>query len=404
MIDTAVVVCPRTDAPEANLLGMRVAGLPLLVRTLLTARQAGIERFLVVASAPQQRWLRPQLDGEARLEGRVRWLEPSEALAAPADSLLLLPSVLLDSAALRSWLARVGHNGSLATPEPGAGPTAVPAWYLPACLEAARGGESGLARYLTQVLDDGRLSRVPWAGASWQSIRSPQEVPGIERQMIAAFRSFEDGPIVDRFVNRSLSAHLSRWLVASRVTPNQITLASLLTGLLGAWILHVDGLPASLVGLVLYQLSMVLDHVDGEVARLKFQFSRLGKWLDNIGDHAVNLAVVGSLTWRVAVDGTIGHMAMLGLAAAIGVTGSFLIVFWWSLAGQRPEARRTGPARLAARLLLTLANRDGFCLALWATVLPGHAAWFLWALALGANTYWLTWFLVYGLPPRVSQR
>jgi phosphatidylglycerophosphate synthase len=292
----------------------------------------------------------------------------------------------------------------LATPEPGVGPTAVPARHLPACLEAALGGESELARYLVQVHANGGLRRVPWEGASWQSIRSPQEVPGIERRIIAAFRSSEDGPIVDRFVNRTLSAHLSRWLVTCRVTPNQITLASLLTGLLAAWVLHFDEVQASLVGLVLYQLSMVLDHVDGEVARLKFQFSRLGKWLDNVGDHAVGLAVIACLTWRVAVNGTFGHMAMLGLAAAIGVTGAFLMYFLWSLAGRSPEARRTNPARMAARVLSTLANRDGFCLALWAALLLDRPTWFLWALALGANVYWLAWLLVYGLPPRASKR
>jgi phosphatidylglycerophosphate synthase len=404
MIDTAIVVCPGTDAPEAGLLGMRVAGLPLLVRTLLTARQAGIRRFHVVASVPQQQVLRLQIEAETRLDGRVDWLEPTAALSGPADSLLLLPSVLFDPKALRSWLARVGQNGSLATPDPGVGPTAVPAGHLPACLEAALGGESHLARYLVQVHANGGLRRVPWEGASWQSIRSPQEVPMIERRMIAALRSPEDGPIVDRFVNRTLSARLSRWLVASRVTPNQITLASLLTGLLAAWVLHFDGVPTSLVGLALFQLSMVLDHVDGEMARLKFQFSRLGKWLDNVGDHAVGLAVIACLTWRVAVTGKIGNMAMLGLAAAVGVTGAFLMFFWWSLAGQSPQARRTGAARLAAPVLSTLANRDGFCLALWTTLLLDRPTWFLWALALGANAYWLAWLLVYSLPPRTSRR
>ncbi|HSB80437.1 MAG TPA: CDP-alcohol phosphatidyltransferase family protein [Candidatus Methylomirabilis sp.] len=404
MIDSAVVVCPGTDAPEASLLKLHVAGLPLLLRILLTARQAGIERFLVVASAPQQRWLRPQLDAEAQLEGRIRWLEPTEAFAAPADSLLLLPSVLLDSTALRSWLARVAPNGSLASPEPGIGPTAVPAAHLPACLEAALGGESGLERYLRQVQRDCGLRHVPWEGASWQPIRSPQEVPGIERRMIEAFRSAEDGPIVDRCVNRPLAAYLSRRLVASRVTPNQITLASLLTGLLGAWTLHFDGFPTSLVGLLLFQLSVVLDHVDGEVARLKFQFSRLGKWLDNVSDQAVGLAVIGCLTWRVAVNGTIKHLAVLGLAAALGVTGAFLIVFWWSLSGQRLEARLTTTAKLVARSLSTLANRDGFSLALWATLPLDRPTWFLWALALGANAYWLAWLLVYGLPSPASRR
>src|SRR5574341_2395303 len=126
MIDTAVVVCPRAEAPEADLLGLRVAGLPLLARCLLTARLAGIDRFVVVASAPQQVRLRTQLDGEPHLQGRVRGMEPTEIFPPPADSLLLLPPVLLDSTALHRWLGRVRPDGLLTAPEVGVLPLAVP--------------------------------------------------------------------------------------------------------------------------------------------------------------------------------------------------------------------------------------------------------------------------------------
>jgi phosphatidylglycerophosphate synthase len=404
MIDTAVVVCPRADIPEASLLGVRVGGLPLFARTLLTARQAGVERFVVVASEPQQAGLRFQLERDVRLRGRVRWAEPAEALPAPADCLLLLPTVLLEAGALRRWIERAAADGSLIAAESGGGPLVVPARELSACVEAALGGVAGVTWYLGRLRGQGPLCRVPWEGIDQHPLRSVEEVPEVEHRMIAAFRSPEDGPIVDRYVNRTLSARLSRRLVAWPVTPNQLTVASLVAGLLGAWVLHLEGVLASLAGLVLFQLSMVLDHVDGEVARLKFQFSSLGKWLDNFSDHVVGLAVIACLTWRVAVSGTAAHLAILGLAAAIGVTGSFLVVFWWSLSGRKPQVRRTAAARLVAPALSALANRDGFCLALWATVLPGHPAWFLWALALGANAYWMVWLLTYGLPPSASRR
>jgi phosphatidylglycerophosphate synthase len=404
MIDTAIVVCPRGDIPEASLLAVRVGGLPLFARTLLTARQAGVERFVVVASGRQQAGLRFQVEVDARLRDRVRWAEPAEALPAPADCLLLLPTVLLEVGALRRWIERAAANGSLIAAETGVGPLVVPARHLAACVEAALRGESDLAGYLAKFGDGGAIRRVPWEGTTRQQVRSAQEVPEIERRMIAAFRSPEDGPIVDRYVNRTLSARLSRALAAWPVTPNQITVVSLVAGLLGAWVLHLEGVLASLAGLVLFQLSMVLDHVDGEVARLTFQFSRLGKWLDNFSDHAVDLAVIACLTWRVVISGTTGGLGMLGLASAIGVTGAFLVVFWWSLSGQPLEVRCTTAARRVALALSALANRDGFCLALWATLLLDRPTWFLWILALGANAYWMAWLLTYGLPPHASRR
>ena len=83
----------------------------------------------------------------------------------------------------------------------------------------------------------------------------------------------------------------------------------------------------SLWGLVLFQLSVFLDHVDGEVVRLKFRSSRLGKWLGNLSDYFAGLTVVGSRIWRVARKGPAAQFIGLGVAAARGITLAFLVVF-----------------------------------------------------------------------------
>jgi phosphatidylglycerophosphate synthase len=248
--------------------------------------------------------------------------------------------------------------------------------------------------------EDRRLVRIPWEGMQLQPLRSVDEVPAVERAMLATARSVEDGPIVDRYVNRAVSWRLTRWLAQWCVTPNQVTAASLATGLIGAWLLRGEGMIGSLGGLLLYQLSVILDHADGELARVKFLQSPLGKWLDNISDHLVDLAMIGCLCWRVASQETAGYFATLGLAAAVGVTSAFLVVFWWSISTGRREVGKTLAARLLSRLLALLANRDAFAVALWATILVDRPAWFLWALALGANLYWVAWLLTFGLPPR----
>jgi phosphatidylglycerophosphate synthase len=405
VIDAGVVVCPRPELPEAEVLGLRVAGVPLLARALLAAQQAGIQRFAIVALPAQQPALRAQLDHEPRLHGRVRWVEPTEVPSLQSScSLVLSPSVVLDAGALRSWLFRISNGGAVTAPDGGwIGPLAVPSALLAPCIEAALRGQTGLMGFLEQLHGEHRLERVRWDGARHQPIRSAREVPAIEQAMLAALRSPEDGPIVDRFVNRAVSTRLTRWLIPSRVTPNQITCASLITGLAGAWFLSSERALASLWGLTLFQLSVILDHADGEVARLKFLSSPLGKWLDNVSDHAVGLAVVAFLTWRVAGNRPIAQFAALGVAAAFGITLAFLVVFWWSISAQRLEVRTTTPARLLARILAVLANRDGFCLALWVTILLGRPAWFLWALAIGANAYWLAWLFIYGLPRRTPE-
>jgi len=387
MSDMAVVVCP--DAADGRL---RVGGLSLVARALLVAEQAGSTRLLAVGDGAEREGLAAELAGDGRLGG-LRWLEAGAVPdSPPGRSLLLLPEVVVAPGELRAWAARVPAAAEAAAPDAdGGGPLLVSSALLPAAIAAARGGRSGLAAFLAGLARAGRLAEIPWEGALRAGVGSPAEAEALEWKMLRLLRTPEDGPVVDRFVNRTLSGWLTRWLVDTPVTPNQVTVASLLSGLLGAWVLGYPGWGVSLLGLALFQLSMVLDHSDGEIARLTFRFSPFGKWLDNWSDHTVDIAVVGMLTWRVAEAGG-GLPWLLGLLAVIGVTGSFLIVFRWSLV---PDSAGPKPPGLES-----LANRDGFCLSLWATVLLGQPAWFLWLLAVGANVFWLLWLLRVGLPPR----
>jgi phosphatidylglycerophosphate synthase len=400
MIDTAIMVCPRDGLPEAALLDVEVAGLNLLTRGLLTAQQAGFRKLVVVASPGRLDALRRQAAIQPRLDGCVRWAEGvSDLPKEPARCVVWVPMVVLHADALRAWQQRASEVDGIATAEGVcAGPWAIPSALFPAFVDAAREGLAGLERFREHARRGAPVYDVPWKGTMPETVRSSADVPGVERRMLRALRTPEDGPIVDRFVNRTISEWISRRLVRWPVTPNQTTIASLLTGLLGAWVLRYDGAATSLLGLALFQCSVVLDHVDGEIARLRFQFSRLGKWLDNFSDHVVDLAVIAAIAWRVAVGGSgASVLALLG-AAVLGVTGSFLVVFFWSLRGGRNASGK--PSQRAAAAMISMSNRDGFCLALWATILLGRPVWFLWTLAIGSNIYWMAWLAVCGLPRR----
>jgi hypothetical protein len=130
-----------------------VAGLPLLTRTLLTAQQAGIQQFVVVASDSQQTLLRAQLDDETRRRDRVRWLEPTGDLRVEAAyALVVSPLTVLEAAALRGWLERVAAEGGVTTTDGGGiGPLVVEAELLPPSIEAAHQGQSDLMQFLENL-------------------------------------------------------------------------------------------------------------------------------------------------------------------------------------------------------------------------------------------------------------
>ncbi|MFI6293269.1 CDP-alcohol phosphatidyltransferase family protein [Nonomuraea sp. NPDC050790] len=72
--------------------------------------------------------------------------------------------------------------------------------------------------------------------------------------------------------------------VANRtsVTPNALTVFSLVLGLVSAACFAVDELAA---GAVVFYLSFMIDCVDGKIARLKGTGTPFGLWLDYVGDR-----------------------------------------------------------------------------------------------------------------------
>lgn len=83
----------------------------------------------------------------------------------------------------------------------------------------------------------------------------------------------------------------------SWVSPNLITITSLFIGLMAAWC-FADGDHNNLVvGAFLVQLSFTVDCMDGQLARYRQQFSKLGAWLDRVSDRFKDFLYFFALAW-----------------------------------------------------------------------------------------------------------
>ena len=69
---------------------------------------------------------------------------------------------------------------------------------------------------------------------------------------------------------------MTRRLATTGITPNAMTLVTAALGLTAAWLFASPALARQIAGGVLFLLHSILDGCDGELARLKFQESRLG--------------------------------------------------------------------------------------------------------------------------------
>jgi phosphatidylglycerophosphate synthase len=120
---------------------------------------------------------------------------------------------------------------------------------------------------------------------------------------------------------RAVSIYLSVPLAHAGATPNGITIAWIVVGLVGVIGLFADAWAARVGAALLLELSYLLDFVDGEVARLTDRRSTVGGFLDLLG-HGVLKASLPLAVGGVAAV----HTGSLLFAVAGGVGAVAIVV------------------------------------------------------------------------------
>jgi phosphatidylglycerophosphate synthase len=190
---------------------------------------------------------------------------------------------------------------------------------------------------------------------------------------------------------------ISRYLAPTAVTPNQISMVSIVVGLSGAPFFLSVFSTWQTVGALLLLAHSILDGCDGELARLKFQESRWGGVLDFWGDNIVHMATFTCMAagWALSLDAA--WPLLLGATAVLGNLSSATFVYWRLMrdkndSGPLFTSVTTAPDRRLARLLDAASRRDFIYLVL-VLALFGKSNWFLLLASFGAPMFFL--FLVF---------
>ncbi len=149
------------------------------------------------------------------------------------------------------------------------------------------------------------LVDVPWFRNPVDPVSAAQAVSAVSDARIAQLQSnrMDDG-FYSTFVVRRLSKPLTRLALRLNMSPNAVTLVSFAVGIGAAGAFAAGSRWALILGAVLLQLSLVIDCVDGEVARATRKFSALGAWLDASTDRVKEyLAYAGLAIGAAAVTG-----------------------------------------------------------------------------------------------------
>jgi phosphatidylglycerophosphate synthase len=215
------------------------------------------------------------------------------------------------------------------------------------------------------------------AGAEAQAGSCPEAglVRSLGRQTEA-----DDG-FMARHVDRRISRFFSSRLAHTVISPNQITIAGMTIGLAGAFFLSLPGYWAEVFGALLFVFCVVVDGVDGEVARLKLMETPFGHTLDIVTDNIVNVAVF--LCIAVGLYRHTGNP--LYMHALLFLMGGFALaavaVYCCILKRSPGEIRQSSRS---FRVMALMANRDFAYLVLLFAAFH-RIDWFL--LAASAGTY-----------------
>ena len=140
------------------------------------------------------------------------------------------------------------------------------------------------------------LVDVPWFRGAHIEPHAQQVVDAVPVDRIRRLQAnrIDDG-FYSTFVVRKASKPLTRVALSLGLSPNTITVISFVVGIASAFAFAGGTVGWLLLGAVLLQLSLIIDCVDGEVARATRRFSALGAWLDASTDRVKEFAVYGGL-------------------------------------------------------------------------------------------------------------
>lgn len=357
----------------------RLLGLSLRRRIELAARASGYQQVVELSrddpGLPRTDWssmaaladtghAAPLILVSALAVGEIRWLDRAAAVAADA----------------RGWAAEPDRVIVISA--------SVMRHVLPVL------AEGGGARDFSAVLD--RLTRhygPPAAlppGVDPMLIETERDLRAAEHRLLRSAVKDTDG-FMARHVERPISLAISRLLATTTVTPNQMTLCSLAVGLASAPFFLSARASVQTIGALLFLTHSIIDGCDGELARIKFQASRLGGIIDFWSDNIVHCVVFGCIAfgWSRALGR--GWPLWLGAAAILGTIGSAGFIYWRMIrlkdgAGPVYTSVSATPGGRLTRILDALSRRD-FIYVLLGFALFGKAGWFLLLTAVGAPTF-----------------
>ena len=281
----AVISIPQpaglvSEQQTREMLMRSVAGVPLLMRTVLTAARAGASDVLLVVPPTMSDGFLQKLVAKISQRGvrieliRISDFDPGEYSSWIVlkrhlnDDLLWLPWNWITSKNLLSQLAPVEIESV--------------DWNKPAYTT------------LNEADRERASSALPPRSTGGVAVTSPESAVAAERFLVANSGKVSDG--IHTSFNRRLCRPFVRFLSHFPVTPNAITFGGVVLSIVSALAFAHGTYLWSTLGALLFYIAGLFDEMDGMLARVKFAESPSGTWVEGMADGLSYLLLFGGIT------------------------------------------------------------------------------------------------------------
>ena len=316
----AVIAIPElaihmNEKQPTGMLMRPVAGVPLLLRTVLTAERAGARQVLLICPAVLSERLVLQFSAELTRPGaQVATFRICEFNPRAWSVWMILRPYLEKQFVWLPWNWVTTKQSIMQLP-----------------LVKFDFVDWGKPAFTTlHEIDREIASRVRSPrSAGGIAITSSESVVAAERFLAATSGKLSDG--IHTSFNRRLCRPFVRLLSHTRITPNAVTFGGVVVSILSAVAFAHGTYLWSVLGAFLFYIAGLFDEMDGMLARIKFAETPSGTWLEGAADGLSYLLLFGGITIGLSRH----HGAIAIWIGIVLLVGSILALIATSLQRRR---------------------------------------------------------------------
>lgn len=166
-----------------------------------------------------------------------------------------------------------------------------------ALTRSIKSNKNSLSDGMRILVKEGKLRAFDIRDKYWADCDTHSDLKIAEKKLIKNLTKPVDG-IVSKLLNRKISGLITQsLLVNTTITPNAITVFTLLLAIATTWFLAKGVYPWIFIGGLLIQFVSIIDGCDGEIARLKFLKTKWGGFFDTVIDRYIDMMFVFGMVY-----------------------------------------------------------------------------------------------------------